>query len=276
MPNLSWPELKLDAVPRFSPASLGFASAAVEAIQKATAGLADAFWKAYAEVAKAWEEWECEVEANAYRLGELGWTYPVNLTIPNLRELVACKDTEELDTKLVEFYNFSEGEHFTELCGEILSSDHLIPWRPTLEECVFCHRNGKFNASATCLIAVLEGAITKEHGGRLKEKRLTSFFEARVKEAGDDHFQAAIWKSMAGFMRKLFESTDFSGAAPTRINRHWILHGKAIPNGSEADSLRLFQALHTISFIHDQLSREPSRSSRMRLKMASSAGSSTI
>ena len=78
---------------------------------------------------------------------------------------------------------------------------------------------------------MLEGTITKRYGGRLKQKKLTEFFNDRMKEAGEDRMEAATWKSIAAFIKQLFANTDFSGNAPARINRHWILHGKAVPTG---------------------------------------------
>jgi hypothetical protein len=100
---------------------------------------------------------------------------------------------------------------------------------------------------------VLEGAITKRYGGRLKQTQLTRFFNERIQEAGEDRMEAAMWKSIAAFIKQLFANSDFSGDAPARINRHWILHGKAVSTGREADSLRFFQAIHTVSIIYDLL-----------------------
>src|SRR4030095_698695 len=55
-----------------------------------------------------------------------------------------------------------------------------------------------------------------------------------------------IWKSVATFMEKLYENSDFSGNRPFLINRHWILHGRDATAWTVADSIRLFNALQTI------------------------------
>jgi hypothetical protein len=253
-PLASLGAFNVDSVARLSPASLGFSKALFSEIQQYTGNLGAGFSKAVAEmerVAEVWEEWDRQMDLHADRLGELGWTYPMNLTAHELSQIIQCSDAGKLDEEFVEFYNYNNGEYFGELCEEITNSDHLTPWHAMLTECVESHKDQRFIVSATCLIAALEGAITKRYGGRLK--KLTEFFNIRIQEAGEDQMEAAMWKSIAAFIKQLFANSDFSGDAPARINRHWILHGKAVPTGTEADSLRLFQAIHTVSVIYDSL-----------------------
>lgn len=248
----------LDSVARFSPSALGFSSSVFSEIQRSSAHLGATVSKAVIEmerVAEVWEEWDRQMDLHADRLGELGWTYPMNLSFPQLSEIIQLEDAEKLDAEFVEFYAYNNGENFAEVCQEIIESEHLAPWRPMLKECVESHKDGRFVVSATCLISVLEGAITKPHGGRLRQSQLANFFNVRIQEAGEDRMQAAMWKSVAAFVRQLFAYSDFSGDAPVRINRHWILHGKVVPTGKNADSLRLFQAIHTVSVFYDLLNR---------------------
>lgn len=255
-PFASLGAFNVDSVARLSPASLGFSTALFSEIQQYTGSLGTSFSKAVTEMARVtevWEEWDRQMDLHAGPLGELGWTYPMNLTPHQLSRIVQCEDAEKLDEEFVEFYNYNDGESFAELCEEIMKSDHLTPWHALLTECVDCHKDRRFVVSATCLISALEGAITKRSGGRLNQKQLTKFFNDRIQEAGKDRMEAAMWKSIAAFVKQLFANSDFSGDAPARINRHWILHGKAVPPGREADSLRFFQAIHTVSVIYDSL-----------------------
>jgi hypothetical protein len=251
----SW---NLDSVARFSSSALGFSSSVFSEIQRSTGHLGATVSRAVAEmerVAEVWEEWDRQMDLHADRLGELGWTYPMNLSFPQLSEIIQLDEAEKLDAKFVAFYTYNEGENLAELCQEIMESEYLIPWRPMLQECVESHKDRRFVVSATCLISVLEGAITKAYGGRLRQSQLNKFFNERIQEAGEDLMQAAMWKSIAAFVRQLFAYSDFSGDAPVRINRHWILHGKVVPTGKEADSLRLFQAIHTVSVFYEMLDR---------------------
>jgi len=56
-------------------------------------------------------------------------------------------------------------------------------------------------------------------------------------------------KSFAGFVREhVFATFDFnSGASPSSINRHAILHGEIFDYATEGNSLRVFLLLDTIS-----------------------------
>ena len=40
-----------------------------------------------------------------------------------------------------------------------------------------------------------------------------------------------------------------ANAKPMVVNRHWILHGRGIPDGTQTDCLRLLQAIHTFAFL---------------------------
>lgn len=66
-----------------------------------------------------------------------------------------------------------------------------------------------------------------------------------------DSFDAIFWHNIERFIDELFKNFDFSAAPPDRLNRHWILHGRDASRGSQADSLRLFQAVDTISMLSD-------------------------
>ena len=251
----SW---SLDSVARFSPSALCFSSSVFSEIQRSTAHLGATVSKAVIEmerVAEVWEEWDRQMDLHADRLGELGWTYPMNLSFPQLSEIIQLEDAEKIDAEFVGFYAYNNGENFAELIQEIMESEYLTPWMSMLKECVESHQDGRFVVSATCLISVLEGAITKSYGGRLKQSQLAKFFNERIQEAGEDRMQAVMWKSIGAFVRQLFAYSDFSGDVPARINRHWILHGKVVPAGKEADSLRLFQAIHTVSVFYDVFKR---------------------
>ena len=74
------------------------------------------------------------MDLHAGRLGEWGWTYPMNLTAHQLSQIIQCNDAGKLDEEFVEFYNYNDGEFFTELCEEIMQSDHLAPWHTILTQ----------------------------------------------------------------------------------------------------------------------------------------------
>jgi hypothetical protein len=55
-----------------------------------------------------------------------------------------------------------------------------------------------------------------------------------------------IWRSIETFFDQLFSYRAFEDPRPDHLNRHWILHGRDIPDWGRADCLRLLQGLETI------------------------------
>lgn len=55
------------------------------------------------------------------------------------------------------------------------------------------------------------------------------------------------WISVEKFIECLFRYKKFDDDRPIFLNRHWILHGRDNTDWEIGDSLRLFNALNTIS-----------------------------
>jgi len=47
----------------------------------------------------------------------------------------------------------------------------------------------------------------------------------------------------------LFIKSDFTGAEPNKLNRHWIIHGRSTPAEAKIDSVKLFNLLGSLSII---------------------------
>ena len=60
-----------------------------------------------------------------------------------------------------------------------------------------------------------------------------------------DSFTDYFWKSIEAFSDRVFGSVGKS--KPPTLNRHWILHGRGISDGTQVDCLRLLQALRTLA-----------------------------
>jgi hypothetical protein len=195
---------------------------------------------------KAVEEEHRLFAEGTVKLGRYGWTFPMVLTSDDLL-LIVKRSTDEMsaDAAFVEFYTANGGVALQELKELVLSQDELKNWRPLLEEAIFCLENGKYRSCVASLLPIIEGVLSKQVGWRKDRK---AFFAAKLEAVSSELIEHSVWLSLQNFYNELFASSDFDDQAnrPTRLNRHWILHGRDIPSGELSDCLRLLQAISCI------------------------------
>ena len=57
----------------------------------------------------------------------------------------------------------------------------------------------------------------------------------------------STWQSISTIIDELYEKSDFTGVAPEKINRHWVLHGRHAPSEAKIEALKLFNLLGAMS-----------------------------
>jgi hypothetical protein len=184
------------------------------------------------------------------RLGGYGWTLPMLATSHEpLLIIKLSTDEASADAAFVEFYTGNDAgrRNLQELQQDLLSHNDIKECRPLLEEAIFCLENGKYRSCVASLLPLVEGVLAKNPDWNDKTKR-NGLFAAKLQSAPPGSIEHTEWLSVQKFCDGLFACSDFGDAAnrPTRLNRHWILHGRNIPSGELSDCLRLLQALGTI------------------------------
>ncbi len=79
-------------------------------------------------------------------IGEMGWTYPMQMTIRDLIQITAILNPDTLDQDFIEFYTFNAGEMMIELRSGLLASEHLDVWRPLIQQCIDAYERGGCSA----------------------------------------------------------------------------------------------------------------------------------
>ena len=183
----------------------------------------------------------------AKKLATLGWTVPMAMTPRGIFLLSEQIDAAEVDAQFVGFYR-RDGRDA--LPGRGFGSARLARWNPLLEQCSDSYRRGNYLICIPSLITVLEGAIAlPEEIEFIRGQDRQIFFKGKIDDCGDDLLMRALWESMDTFVSHLFQYAGFDTVRPLRINRHWILHGRDLPDWKQADALRLFQALETLCIL---------------------------
>jgi hypothetical protein len=182
------------------------------------------------------------------RLAELGWTIPMHFTPREMVELTAPTNTDQdIENDIVDFYTCDQHKQLRRLQDDLMTSNELAQWHPLLRQCFIAFDSNLHLVTVPSLISALEGVVAQKCNTlRTKNIRMIQPTRDKAAQAIPLSMERLIWKSVATFMEKLYENSDFSGNRPFLINRHWILHGRDATAWTVADSIRLFNALQTI------------------------------
>jgi len=202
-----------------------------------------------AQAMRAFSQFVRELPNDVRRLADLGWTVPLEFTPGETLEVArGAHNRAEADEIFFRFFTDDAGRMFEALRRDLLSEQSLDPWRPLLAECFEAYDRGQFSITIPALLSIIEGYLAQLSNTLKRRTRVPDITAAAVALKGDG-IDALLWESVHQFVSNLFAYYDFAGQPPPVINRHWILHGRYCPPWSQIDSLRLFNALHTITAV---------------------------
>ena len=213
---------------------------------------------------KRWRQWsqslldglersDQRLEPQARQLGELGWTVPLWASPDLVPVLLEHVDENDLDSVFVSLYTRRRRQNFIQMFRGLETSPVLGQWKPLLRDCRWAYYRGRHRLVVPSLLSTLEGLLAV--AGQAWSGRHSPRATARRMSAQRIRFRQSLWASVDSFVAQVFQTWDFSQPPPGSINRHWILHGRAVPDWTQADSLRLFQAIDTLSQIADATGR---------------------
>jgi len=206
-----------------------------------------AFRKSFAKIdLRAIAERVRQLPDEAERIGDAGWTLPMWATPAEVRHILEEARKREIDDVFLEYYEAYDCANYVQLKRH-LDRPSLARWSALIEQCFTAYEAESCLVVVPAMITVVEGSIAHVGGpDAWKKPDPKQAVEKLLAQSSSDSIEKAIWSSIHRFVLHLFDSKSFSGTRPTRINRHWILHGRDDPSWSRADCLRLFQAADTI------------------------------
>lgn len=233
---------------------------AAEASQQFLAKLAEiqsSFQKSITEmlqqVAESVKQTDEVVRLSTIRLSELGWTVPHWLDIHQVAEL-GTSTAEEVDRRFEEIYLSGPTPQLDRAIEELSSSLHLEKWHPLLIQTFSAIKRNEFLVAIPALISILEGFVAQiavqSKPSLIRETNAHQLAKELIpKDANNITY--VLRNSTAAFIVKLYQHSDFSGAPPAFINRHWILHGRASSDWKPVDAIRLVNAMGTLVWLAD-------------------------
>jgi hypothetical protein len=208
----------------------------------------EAFWRSsIAHILEQVEEADRQMQPVVRELGRLGWTVP--LWAPAVLPAVILRriEAERIDELFTNTYRKDRYSRFRALVKGILARQAVARWKPLLKQCAGAFGRKRYLIVVPSLLLILEGLLASSDDSL--GRRIPPHKVARRQFDRSNRFRAALWASIQAFIEAVFESRDFSEPRPPMLNRHWILHGRDETCWTEADCLRLFQAIDTLSYI---------------------------
>jgi hypothetical protein len=182
------------------------------------------------------------------------WVLPKDINGPVKRDLLGFGregNADEVDRYLCSLFNQNDGARLKERIETWFTLPFFADRKQIVLDGLEAHRVGKWTLSIPSILPLIDGLMRrfrKEHLRASKNPRRV-MHDARFVEYYRRKRPKLFGKSLASFMHNhVFAFYDLNtGTPPSSINRHGILHGE-IPNyATEANSLKVFLLLDTIS-----------------------------
>jgi hypothetical protein len=178
-------------------------------------------------------------------LGHFGWAFPVDM---QPREYVAIAEesssSDKADAAFLRYYTRSDGLAYRRLISVLINEPDLRGGKALLKEIKQSYDDGRYRVCVTGLLPVLDHIAQKTWDAPLNEGSNARKSIDRKIGVIPDSFTDHFWRSVKAFVDDVFVPAKKS--KPHMLNRHWILHGRGVADGSQIDCLRLLQAIRTL------------------------------
>jgi hypothetical protein len=192
-------------------------------------------------------------------MSKTGWSLPPRIItnkLISLKGIHYCSD--DIDNTHTVFYTDNRNEELRKLIDIIKSDEDFKEWIQIIEECYKIFDSDIFTCIVPCLMVILEGYLSKKIGiYKTKKTRLCKPTEEKVnavdttKPINAPHYLFRY--SVLLVIENLYQTSDFSGAIPTSMKRHWIMHGRKIVFNPKVDALKLFNLIGSISISFNEI-----------------------
>jgi hypothetical protein len=187
--------------------------------------------------------------ANAVRrsetLGDLGWAFPLDMQ-PRDYVTIAEESTsyEKANSAFLRYYTDNDGRAYKHLIDVLINDPGLRKCKELLIEVKESYDDGRYRLCVAGLLPVLDHIAQNAWDAPLSTH--SNAHKSLVRKIGvmPDSFTDHFWRSVKAFVDRVFAGVGKS--KPPTLNRHWILHGRGISDGSQVDCLRLLQAIRTL------------------------------
>jgi len=200
------------------------------------------------------------------------WILAKDINGPVKRELIRLgqsADTSAISGYLCSLFRENDAARLKERIDAWCTLPYLADRKQIVLDSLEAHKAGKSTLTVPALLPLVDGMMRKFQRQYLRPghpnkaiqvKKFVDYFCRNQPKLFGKAFRAFMYKQM-------FATFDFNnGVCPSSINRHAILHGEIFDYATEANSLRVFLMLDTLSqFIQVTERRRKASAERVKL-----------
>lgn len=178
-------------------------------------------------------------------LGGFGWAFPLDMQ-PGEYLSIAEESTsyEKAEAAFLRYYTRNNGRTYKHLIDLLINEPGLQECKELLKEVKQSYNARRYRICVPALLPVLDHIAQKKWDAFLGVHGNAHKSINRKIGVMPDSFTDHFWRSVRAFVDRVF--TPVRKSKPPTLNRHWILHGRGISDGSQVDCLRLLQAIRTL------------------------------
>jgi hypothetical protein len=178
-------------------------------------------------------------------LGHFGWAFPLDMKPRDYVSIAeASTSYEKADVAFLTYYTDKDGQAYELLIDLLINDPGLQECKGILKEVKQSYDDRRYRVCVAALLPILDLIAQKTWGAPLSIHSKSHKSLDRKIGVMPDSFTDYFWRSVKAFADQVFASVGRS--KPPTLNRHWILHGRGISDGTQVDCLRLLQAIRTL------------------------------
>lgn len=210
----------------------------------------NSFGLALLEIQEGFKSFPVKVRKSLLVIGNHGWYYDLELSLPELIELASQLEAEGED-KVDDILS----SHFEDRLSEIEKSiSTKYPHRSHIIQSAFgAHRRGEYVLSIPALLAQTDGICKEVMGQNLfttKDKKpCTALY---VSQLAADSSMAALLSPLSEVL-PISQNTSQRSGSFDALNRHMVLHGESLDYGTRINGLK---AVSLVNYVAEILSLE--------------------
>lgn len=210
----------------------------------------NSFAPALLEIQEGFKSFPVKVRKSLLVIGNRGWYYDLELSLPELIELASQLEAEGED-----IVDDTLSSHFEDRLSEIEKSiSTKYPHRSHIIQSAFgAHRRGEYVLSIPTLLAQTDGICKEVVGQNLfrshHNKPCTALY---VSQLAADSSMAALLSPLSEVL-PISQNTSQRSGNFDALNRHMVLHGESLDYGTRINSLK---AVSLVNYVAEILSME--------------------
>ena len=176
-----------------------------------------------------------------------------------INEILYAKD-DEVDEILYKYEMKDNGSKFNTTVKQCRNSSFLSNNLRLFDQTIATYKNGQYDVAVAALFSLLDGILSKSSSNNdtSMSKRLEKIidkmdFPILVKDS--KYSRLILVMTFSSTIESLSEYSNFGENEPSKLNRHWIMHGRSTRENKPIDCIKILNCIYGVILL-DQFQDE--------------------